>query len=442
MTLLRQPFIIFDIYTMRRLIPVFFLFICFYNTGYSQNSLQYYLDSAEKSSPLLLKQENNNQIINLDLAQYRAIYKSAKLNLNSNVLFSPILSKDGNTNKLQWLPSGSTSYIGQDLAATNGGQFQALMSINQPLFTNSRFAAQENKASILREQNKNIGQLTKAELQQVVTHQFILCVQVQKQKENTQKIIQIIEDQLQQMKPLVNAGIYKFIDLKLLEIALESSQIDYERLQGEYLNNFNALILLSGIDDTTLYNLDTIDLQLNSLNQKQSLFTSQFKLDSLSVNANQKLFELQYLPQINAFGDAGLNATYNPAPNRLGASIGVSLNWNVFDGHQKQVKREQSQIQLENIETDKKYFENQNSIRKKNILSQMANVDKQLVLINNQIVEYNKLLELYQVEIKQSLVSVLELKTLIKEISMKQDAKTNALMLKEILINSYNYWNL
>ena len=316
------------------------------------------------------------------------------------------------------------------------------MSINQPLFTNSRFAAQENKASILREQNKNIGQLTKAELQQVVTHQFILCVQVQKQKENTQKIIQIIEDQLQQMKPLVNAGIYKFIDLKLLEIALESSQIDYERLQGEYLNNFNALILLSGIDDTTLYNLDTIDLQLNSLNQKQSLFTSQFKLDSLSVNANQKLFELQYLPQINAFGDAGLNATYNPAPNRLGASIGVSLNWNVFDGHQKQVKREQSQIQLENIETDKKYFENQNSIRKKNILSQMANVDKQLVLINNQIVEYNKLLELYQVEIKQSLVSVLELKTLIKEISMKQDAKTNALMLKEILINSYNYWNL
>ena len=165
------------------------------------------------------------------------------------------------------------------------------------------------------------------------------------------------------MKPLVDAGIYKLIDLKLLEIALKNSQIDYERLSGEYLNNFNALNLLCGIDDTTLHNLDTIDLQLNSLQHNQSLFSSQFTLDSLSVNANQKIFELQYLPQINAFGDAGLNATYNPAPNRLGASIGVSLNWNIFDGHQKQIKKEQSQIQLENIETDRKYFENQNHIR-------------------------------------------------------------------------------
>ncbi len=427
---------------MKRLITLFFLFTYFYNTGYSQNSLQYYLDSAEKSSPLLLKQENNNKIIDLDLAQYRAIYKSAKLNLNSNVIFSPILSKDGNSNKLQWLSSGSTNYIGQDLGATNGGQFQALMSINQPLFTNTYVTAQENKVNILQKQNKNTGQLTHAELHQVVIHQYILCVQVQKQKENTQKTIQIIEDQLQQMKPLVNAGIYKLIDLKLLEITLEGSQIDYERLNGEYLNNFNALNLLCGIDDTTLYNLDDIHLQLNSINQKQSLFATQFKLDSLSVNADQKIFELQYLPQINAFGDAGLNATNIPAPNRLGTSFGISLNWNLFDGHQKRIKREQSRFQIENIQIDRENFENKKSIQKNNILSQIDNVDKQLILINNQLDEYNKLLELYQVEIKQSLVSVLELKTLIKEISIKQDVKTNALMLREILINSYNYWNL
>ncbi len=427
---------------MKRFIPIFYLLTFFYNPAYSQTSLQYYLDNAEKNSPLLQKQDNNNKIIDLDVAQYRAIYKSAKLNINSNVIFSPIISKDGNTNTLQLLSSGSTDYIGQDLGATNGGQFQALMSINQPLFTNRYVSAQENKANILQEQNKNAGELTKAELHQVVTHQYILCVQSQKQKENTQQTIQIIKDQIQQMKPLVDAGIYKLIDLKLLEIALKNSQIDYERLSGEYLNNFNALNLLCGIDDTTLHNLDTIDLQLNSLQHSQSLFSSQFTLDSLSVKANQKIFELQYLPQINAFGDAGLNATYNPAPNRLGASIGVSLNWNIFDGHQKQIKKEQSQIQLENIETDRKYFKNQNSIRKNNILSQIENVNKQLALINSQLEEYNKLLELYKVEIKQSLVSVLELKTLIKEISMKQDAKTNTLMLKEILINSYNYWNL
>ena len=117
------------------------------------------------------------------------------------------------------------------------------------------------------------------------------------------------------------------------------------------------------------------------------------------------------------------------------------MNWNLFDGHQKQYKNAQSQLLLSNVETDKQYFENQNNIRKSNILSQINNLENQLVLIDNQLTQYQKLLELYQVELKHSLVSVLEMKILIKDISLKQQVKTNTLMIKEILINSYNYWN-
>jgi len=413
-----------------------------YTTSFSQNGLQYYIENAEQNSPLLRKQASNNKIIDLNLEQFNAIYKSANLNLSSNVIFSPILSKDGNTNKLEWTSSGSNDYIGYDLGATNGGQYQALISVSQPLFTNKFYSAQENKATIAKERNANAVQLTKANLNQLVTHQYILCIQAQQQKENIQNTIQIIKEQIQQMKPLVKAGVYKLIDLKLLEIILESSAIENERLNGVYLNSFNTLNLLCGISDTTLYNLENINLKLNTPHQTPSLFISQFKLDSLSVNAKQKIFNTQYLPQINAFGDAGLNATYQPTPNRLGFSVGVSLKWNLFDGHQKQIIANKSQIELSNIEIDKKYFENQNNIRKNNILSQINNLDKQLSLIKKQLTEYDKLLELYRIEIKQSLVSVLALKTLIKEIAIKKQVLTNTLMTKEILINAYNYWNL
>jgi len=337
--------------------------------------------------------------------------------------------------------SGSTDYIGYDLGASNGGQFQALMSVNQPLFTNKYYNAQQDKASIVQAKNNNAVQLTKAEIEQIVAHQYILCIQSQNQKTNTEKIIQIIKDQITQMKPLVNAGIYKLIDLKLLEIELQNNQIEYERLKGEYLNNFNDLKLLCGIENTDLIDLENINLQLTAPHRKSTLFVNQFQLDSLSIQAEQKIFELQYLPQISAFGDAGLNATYLPKPNRLGFSAGISLNWNLFDGHQKQYKNAQSQLLLSNVETDKQYFENQNTIRKNNILSQINNLDSQLILIDNQLIEYQKLLELYQIELKQSLVSVLEMKILIKDISVKQQVKTNTLMIKEILINSYNYWN-
>lgn len=415
---------------------------CFCTVAFSQNSLQNYIEFAEQNSPLLQKQENNKKIIDLDLKQFNAIYKAPNINLNSNAIFSPIISKDGNTNKLEWVSSGSSDYWGYDLGATNGGQFQAMISVNQPLFTHKYIAAQQYNTDILQGRNLNFTQLTKAELKQVVTHQYILCVQSQKQKENIQNTIRVLVEQIQQMKVLVNAGIYKLIDLKLLEIELENNQIEEERLNGSYLDNFNSLNLLCGINDSTLVRLDEVNLVLNSPTQTSSLFASQFKFDSLTLKAEQKIFNLKYLPQVGVFGDAGLNATYQPALNRLGFSVGVFLTWNLFDGHQRKTNDEKTIIQLSNIETDRKYFENQNDIRKKNILSQITNLDKQLRLIDKQLSEYNNLLELYKIEINKSLVSVLELKILIKEISMKQQIKTNTLMAKEILINSYNYWNL
>lgn len=412
------------------------------NLAFSQNTLQYYLINAEKNSPLLQKQKNNKKIIELDLKKFEAIYKSPTIDINSTVLFSPILNNDQNTNHVEWVSSGSSHYVGYDLGVTDGGQYQALISVNQPLFTHNFLAAEQNNATVLHKKLLNIAQLTKAEIKQTVIHQYILCVQAQKQKENSQQIIQLIGKQIQQMHPLVDAGVYLLIDLKLLEIELENNKIEEERLNGICIENFNALNLLCGINNTTLCHLDDIALQLNLSNSTSSLFSSTFQLDSLSLKARQKIFDLQYLPQISAFGDAGLNATYQPTLNRMGFSIGITLKWNLFDGLQKKINNEKVKIKVLNIKTNRKYFETKNDIRKKNILSQIKNIDNQLLLINEQLSKYTNLLQLYKIEISESLFSVLELKTLISEMSAKQQVKIKVLMTKEILINAYNYWNL
>lgn len=426
-----------------KIITILFAISIFYcSDAFSQNSLEYYLTMAEQNSPIFKKQENSKRIIELDLKRYNAIYKSPKINLNSNVIFSPIVSVEGNTNKFELVSGGSSDYWGYDLGASNGGEFQALVSVNQPLFTRRYVDAQQNISNISKEQNLNVTKLTKAELKQTVTHQYILCVQSQKQKRNIENIIHILTDQIHQMKPLVKAGVYKLIDLKLLEIELENNQIEEERFNGKYLDNFNTLKLLCGINDTTIYKLKEVNLVLNSSIQKLSLFGAQFKFDSLTLKAEQKVYNLKYLPQVSLFGDAGLNATYQPDFNRLGFSVGLSLSWNLFDGHQRKINEEKTMVHLSNIELDKKYFETQNDIRKKNIIAQINNLDKQLNLIDKQLSEYKNILELYKIEIKESLISVLELKTIIREISQKQQIKTNTLMSKEILINSYNYWNL
>ena len=408
---------------------------------YAQKSLDYFVNEAYKNSPLLQKQSNENSILDLDIKQFKKIYKSPTVTLNANVLFAPIISSDNGKTRLELVSQGSNKYYGYDLGASNGGQYQALLSVNQPLFTKKHLAAQKSKANVLKEKYANQVALTKLELKQTVTHQYILCLQAKKSIENAIEINQILKSQIDEMKPLVNAGILKYIDLKWIEIALSNNQIEQERLKTEYQSNVNALNLLCDIQTDKITDLAPINLHLSNPIQANSVFTNQYKIDSLVIQSDQKIADLQYLPQINAYGDVGLNATYLPTLNRLGFSVGIGLNWNLFDGHQQKIKEQQNQIKLDNLQYDKEYFVNQNTIRKNNLLAQMQSLDRQLSLINQQLKSYQNILQLYQAELKEGLVSVLELKTVIKEIALKKQAKTNLILSKQILINAYNYWN-
>ncbi|WKD86649.1 hypothetical protein KCTC32516_02025 [Polaribacter huanghezhanensis] len=408
---------------------------------YSQKTVHFYVNKALENSPLLQKEKNTHEIIDLDLKQFKAIYKSPTVNLNANVLFAPIISNDNGTTKLEVVSNGATNYYGYDLGISNGGQYQTLVSINQPLFTKRYIEAYKNQATILKQKYANQITLTKLELKQTVTHQYILCIQSKKSIENAKENSQILENQIKEMKPLVAAGILKYIDLKWIELALKNSQIDQERFTANYQNNVNALNLLCGIQTTTIADLEDIELQISNRFSEKSIFAKQFQIDSFAIQSDQKITDLKYIPQVKAFGDAGLNATYLPKPNRLGFSVGMAVTWNLFDGHQQKLKHQQNQIKLENLKFDKAYFINQNTIRKDNLIKQIQSVDKQIILLNQQLKEYQKLLHLYQVEIKESLVSVLDLKIIIKEIALKKQKKTTIQLAKQILINVYNYWS-
>ena len=361
--------------------------------------------------------------------------------MNANVLFAPIISNDNGNTKLEVVSNGATNYYGYDLGISNGGQYQALISVNQPLFTKKHINAYKNQNTVLNQKYTNQITLTKLDLKQTVIHQYILCIQSKKNIENAKGNSQILENQIKEMKPLVTAGILKYIDLKWIELALKNSQIDQERFKSDYETNVNALNLLCGIQTTSIADLDDIELQISKRFSEKSIFTNQFQIDSLAIQSDQKIADLKYLPQVKAFGDTGLNAAYLPKLSRFGFSFGMAITWNLFDGHQQKTKHLQNQIKLENLNYDKEYFINQNTIRKNNLIKQIQSVDKQIVLLNQQLVDYQKLLHLYQVEIKESLVSVIDLKIIIKEIALKKQEKTNVQLAKQILINVYNYWS-
>ena len=165
------------------------------------------------------------------------------------------------------------------------------------------------------------------------------------------------------------------------------------------------------------------------------------KLDSLNIIADQAIYELKYKPQLDLFANAGLNAVYVPAFNRLGFSTGLTLTWNIFDGRQRDIQREKSIINLQTIEFEKKNFLTQNDINKNKIINQINVLNQRIIFNEQQTDQYNKLYNAYTKELSQGEASVMDFKNLLKDIAAKNQESLLLKMEKQFLINSYNYLN-
>jgi len=406
-----------------------------------QQDLYFYLEQAKTNSPLINKSKNENKIAVLDLQQIRSILLKPEVNIVSGVLFAPIVSHDNNSNRFEWVSKGAEDYNGYDLASTDGGQYQALVSVKQPLLTGSKYQSYAKKADITGQINNNNIALTIHELEQVVGYQYILCIKSKMQTDNSLLLMKELDDQLKIMQKLVEHAIYKQTDLMLLQIEIQNYKADYKMFQADYMTNLYDLNLICGINDTSKVDLQDINFTLKPGNIVSSNFLTAYKLDSLNIMADQVINELKYKPQVDLLADAGLNAVYKPAFNRLGFSTGITLIWNIFDGNQRNIQREKSTINLQIIEFEKKTFMTQNDIGKNKILNQINAVNQRIISNEQQTDQYNKLYNVYSMELSQGEVSVMDYKNLLKDIAAKKQEIILLKMERQLLINTYNYLN-
>lgn len=404
-----------------------------------QGDLNFYLDQAKANSPLINKNKNESKIVMLDLRQINSILSKPEINLISGIMFAPIISHDNNGSHFELVSEGSTDYTGYDLALTDGGHYQAVVSVKQPLFTGSRYKTYANKASISGQINDNNIALTVHELEQIVGYQYILCIKSKMQINNELLLLKELGEQVSRMQKLVENAIYKQTDLMLLQIEVQNYEAEYSMMQEEYRTNIYDLNLICGIRDTSMVELQETEFVLKPDIIANSGFLTAYKLDSLSIIADQSISELRYKPQMDLFADAGLFAAYLPYPERIGFSTGVSLSWNIFDGRQRSIQREKSNISLQTVEFEKHNFMTQNEISKNKILNQIESVDQRLRLLEQQAAQYDKLYIAYSRELSQGEASVMDFKNLLKDIAAKKQETLLLKMERQLLINSYNY---
>lgn len=426
---------------MKHFLTSIIALLLFSYTLKAQNTLDYYISKAVQNSPLINENNNLSKVNQLEIQRIKAIYTKPQIGLTANYLFAPIISKDNNKTTLQLNSSGASNYYGYDLGASNGGEYQALLNLTQPLFNSQKYKIATEQVTIGTQINENNIKLTAHEIEKIVTDQYILCLQDNKQIHDIETIVNLMADQNEILKKLIKNSIYKQSDLVLFNIEYQNYFSQMVAFKANFHRDLLELNIICGIEDTTLVQLQDSEIILKN-KVSNSLFLETYRLDSLNLTAQQKVFELQYKPQLNLFANTGLNAFTIPnIPQRFGMSAGLSLNWNIFDGNQKKLNQQKTTILEQNTSFQKNYYENQNKVRIEKILYEIKSLETQLKLIDSQLINYNVLLESYKKELTAGQISVIDFISILKNKANLAGEYHLLFLQKQSLINAYNYWN-
>ncbi len=409
---------------------------------FAQNTLSYFVEQAKQNSPLIQDNKNQNEAAKLEIERIKAFYTKPQITLTGTLAVSPIINQDNGKSELNISPTDANKYYGYDIAASNGGIYQGLVNVNQNLFAASKYQTASQQALIGAKINQNNIQLSSHDLEKFVTDQYILCLQDLKQIEYIKGLIQLLTEQKNISLKLVESGLLKQSDLLLVKIEYETQQNAANTFQATYRRDLMDLNVICGINDTGYQTLQDLSLTINQVIVNDSKYTERFRLDSLNLIAAQRTFELKYKPQLNAFANAGLNGVYVPTlPNRFGASAGVNFTMFIFDGRQKNLNQQKTNLLVKSTQAYKSNFIAQNTIRKNKFLNEIQSLDERMMISSNQLNEYKQLLDYYRKELAIGQQSIVTYINTVKSIAILQRDYVLMQTTKQLLINNYNYWN-
>jgi len=355
----------FQPYFSRGFLFLILFFSHFIIDAQSKNTLPYFLTTAESNSPIL--NDYNNQVISnrIDSLKLKATYGF-------------IITGEGNAGY-----SPSIKGWGYDNALTNGQSLFSGVKVAKEFISrnnlNTRLAGINAGISQVLAQ-KNISLQT---LKKQITDQYIVTYANQQQYNLSKEIIHLLNQEDIALKKLIQASVFKQTDYLAFKVTLQQNELTLEQQKADWQNNYSLLKYLSGIVDDTFEPLEipSFSETLNPVSFEQSMYENAFKADSLKLSNDAKIIEYSYKPKITAFSDGGYQSSFTNTPYKnFGMSVGVGVTIPIYDGHQKKMLLQQNQLSLQ---TRQKYLE-----------QTQRQYQQQILQINNQLEQYDKLINI------------------------------------------------
>lgn len=418
-------------------------FLWLYACGQGQTrTLSAYIETAKQNSPLLNDYRNRIESERAELDRLKAMYRHSRLEVNGDYLFVPIISSDGGRTSFRWNAQDASDYYGYDLGESSG-HLHAGMTWIQPLLGNSSYKAAREQSRINTEIARNNIRIEKHQIERLVTEQYLLCMLDQAQISYADSIGALILRQDKIVRRLVENGMARKSDLELLAIEQEANtglRLSYLQSYRTHLTDLN---LMCGISDTTDIVLTDIDIRLNPAHEGgESLFTEQYRLDSMATAASLRSFRLQYRPKLDLFVNGGLQTgSLHGIYRHFGWSAGLTFTWTIFDGKQRRYKEYQAELQQRSIRAYMDNAEYRRRIRLGQCLSEIEKYGIRMEAVERQLAGYDSVLSVYAKEIQAGQMSVLDYITVLRN---RIQAEKDRMLLQtnmKLAIAAYNYWN-
>jgi outer membrane protein TolC len=404
---------------------IFFLIVLVQGAEAQNHTLDDFVQSAIRNSPLM--KDLNNQILaaQIDSIRLKAGFKP-QVTGSAMGLYAPVING-----------------YGYSQAITNGQQLTGLVTVDKQFIGKSFLNAQ--LLSILNQKDsiRNTIRLSEQDLRKTVAAQYITAYGSQEQRRFNEQIVELLTKEEQVMLKLTRNNVYKQSDYLSFLVTLKQAQLQLKQAQLQYKADYSTLKYLAGMRDTTLDSLSKPAIRQAMLTDRSnSIFFKQFQLDSIRIKNAHELVDYNYKPKFHAFVDGGYNSDLMADYYKnFGASAGFGLSIPIYDGGQRKLAHRKIQLEESTRQQYKLFFERQYS--------------QQIFQLQEQIKGYDQLLEDIRGQFKyaESLIKVdtqlmqtgdLKISDLILAINSYLSTKnllTTNIIAQLQLINQLNYWN-
>jgi hypothetical protein len=236
--------------------------------------------------------------------------------------------------------------FGYDEVITDGGNYTAVMGVSQNIFNKKELDNKYKSVGLERQSIYNSSRLSAYELNKLITDQYLTTFSIYSDLLFNRTFLKLSRDENEIVRLFVINGVCKQTDYLSLLLETQSQDILVNQLDGQFRKEQILLNKLCGLNDTVLFDLVEPHLEIRGMPDiLKSPGFIQYKIDSMRIANEKTAIDIRYKPKVNWFADAGF-LTSNPWNfyQHFGYSAGISLNFPVYDGKQKNIEKQKLEL--------------------------------------------------------------------------------------------------